>query len=124
MNESGWISNSAAEKAEKQYLVLIQNKDFIKAAGKFDIIKDRVDDFWMKILDSASTLDLENIVRIVMILSHGNARVESGFSINDDMLLPNMLSESIIAQRIMYEDVSKAGGAADVDITKEMMRKV
>ena len=72
LNESGWISNSSAEKAEKQYLVLIQNKDFIKAAGKFDIIKDRVDDFWMKILDSASTLDLENIVRIVMILSHGN----------------------------------------------------
>ena len=77
----------------------------------------------MKILVSASTLDLENIVGIVMILSHGNARVESGFSINDDMLLPNMLSESIIAQRIVYEAVSKAGGAADVDITKEM-RKV
>ena len=40
-----------------------------------------------------------------MVLSHGNARVESGFSINDDMLLPNMLSESIIAQRIVYEAV-------------------
>ena len=41
-------------------------------------------------------------------LSHGNARVESGFSVNDDISLPNMLAEVIVTQRILYEVVQKA----------------
>ena len=71
---------------------MIVNKDLLAEAEKFDINNDRVDVFWSKILKSDSTIDLENIVRIVLLLSHGNARVESGFSINGDILIPNMLS--------------------------------
>ena len=40
-----------------------------------------------------------------MIISHGNARVESGFSINDDILLPNMLEEIIVSHRIVHDAV-------------------
>ena len=35
-----------------------------------------------------------------------------------------MLTESVISQRLVYEAVSKAGGATEVDITDEMVKKV
>ena len=38
-----------------------------------------------------------------LILSHGSAAVESGFSINNDMLVENLLEESLVGQRIVYD---------------------
>ena len=57
-------------------------------------------------------------------MSHGNASVESGFSVNGDIILPNMLAETIVAQRIVYENVRKAGGPTHVIITPEMIKMV
>ena len=118
------ISSIAAEKAEKQYNQLINNSNFLEEASKFNINDDRVNEFYSRILDSSVTLDLENVVRLVLILSHGNARVESGFSINNDILSENMLEESIVSQRIVYEGVHKAGSAEDLEITPEMLKAV
>ena len=55
-------------------------------------------------------------------MSHGNASVDSGFSVNGDIILPNMLAETIVAQRIVYENVRKAGGPTHVIITPEMIK--
>ena len=57
-------------------------------------------------------------------MSHGNASVGSGFSVNGDIILPNMLAETIVAQRIVYENVRKAGGPTHVIITPEMIKMV
>ena len=59
-----------------------------------------------------------------MIMSHGNASVESGFSVKGDMILPNMLEETIVAQRIVYENVCKAGEPTHVIMTPEMIKMV
>ena len=69
------MTTTQADKAEKQYSELIVNKDLLAEAEKFDINNDRVV-FWSKILKSDSTIDLENIVRIVLLLSHGNAMIK------------------------------------------------
>ena len=119
-----WISSVAADNAEKQYNNLIKDADFLTEAKTFSIIDDRVDTFYACILDSSHTVDLENIVRLVLILSHGNARVESGFSINDDILPPNMLAETTVTQRIVNDVVQKAGGPTKVAITSELMKMV
>ena len=60
------------------------------------MVNDRIDQFYSRILDSAKTAQLEKIVRMIVIISHGNARVEAGFSVNDDILIPNQ-AEKIIA---------------------------
>ena len=120
LHDHRWISSVAADNAEKQYNNLIKNADFLTEAKKFSIIDDRVDTFYARILDSSHTVDLESIVRLVLILSHGNGRVESGFSINDDILLPNMLAETIVTQRIVHDPVQEAGGPTKVAITSEL----
>ena len=69
---------------------------------KFSINDDRVDAFYARILDSSYNVELESIVKLILILSHGNA---TGFSINGNILLPSMLAETIVTQIIVYEAV-------------------
>ena len=61
-------------------------------------------------------------MRIVLILSHGQARVESGFSINSDILIENMLESTIVSQRIVYEGVKDAGGPSKVVIDASLLQ--
>jgi hypothetical protein len=124
LHDDRWISALQAEKSLKQYKTLISNADFIKKAKEFNIREDRVDTFYSQVLDSPSTVDLEGVVRLVLIVSHGNARVESGFSVNGDILLPNMLGETVVAQRIVYEGIQKSGGPTNVEINVDMMKSV
>ena len=124
LHDDKWISVVQAERALKQYKTLIKNEDFIKEAKKFDIQDDRVDAFYSRILDGPSTVDLEVVVRFVLIVSHGNARVESGFSVNGEILLPNMFGETIVAQRFVHEAIQKVGGTTKVEITNEMIKSV
>lgn len=80
----GHVTTWSADNALKQYGKLVTNDDFINEAKKFKINKDRVDELYSRILDSPSHSDLLVVVRISLILSHGNARVECGFSINEE----------------------------------------
>ena len=57
-------------------------------------------------------------------LSHGNASVESGFSVNQEMLVENLHEESLVAQRQVYDAVLAAGGVAAVEIEKSMLQHV
>jgi hypothetical protein len=64
------------------------------------------------------------IVKLVMVLSHGNASVEAGFSINGDVLVENLHEESVTAQRQVYDAVKLAGGVNSVIVNKKMMQYV
>ena len=61
---------------------------------------------------------LWQVVRIVLILSHGNAAVESGFSVNKELLVENMEEETIVTQRVVFDAIRVAGmDATKVDIS-------
>lgn len=47
--------------------------------------------------------------------------MESGFTINKQMLETNMKKLSLVAQRIVYEEVSKEGGILKVNIRKKIL---
>ena len=55
---------------------------------------------------------------------HGNAAVERSFSINKECLVENLLNDSLIAQRVVYDSVSSAGGVAAVPIPKALILAV
>ena len=64
--------------------------------------EDRVDTFLWKYLVSkpSSFGSLTKIVK-TLILSHGQAQVERGFSINNELLVENLNNESLNAQQIV-----------------------
>jgi len=57
-------------------------------------------------------------------LSHGNASVESGFSVNSDILVDNLHEESLVAQQIVYDAIQTAGGILKVEISKTLQQYV
>jgi len=62
------------------------------------------------------------VVRMVLILSHGNAAVESGFSVNKEFLVENMEEDTIVAQRIVFDAIRVVGmDVTEIDISKTMI---
>ena len=68
--------------------------------------------------------ELFSVVKMILILSHGNATVESGFSVNGSILVENLHEQSVVAQRLAYDSVTAAGGITSVNIDKSMMNYV
>jgi len=62
---------------------------------------------------------LWKVVRMVLTLSHSQASVESGFSVNKELLIENMEEETIVAQGIVFDAVR----LSDMDLTKIDIRR-
>lgn len=57
-------------------------------------------------------------------MSHGNAFVERGFSINKEIIVENQLAKSLVAQRQVYDAIQAVGGLHNIIIDKQMILKV
>jgi hypothetical protein len=56
--------------------------------------------------------------KTLLILSHGQATVESGFSVNEKILIENMKEKSLIAQRLTCDQIYHSGGHLNVELSK------
>ena len=65
--------------------------------------------------------EIWSFFQIVFAQSHGNACVQSGFSVNTDMLVENLKEESLVAQRRVYDSIVASGGVLNVNITSGML---
>ena len=99
---------------------MISNKKNIDVVHIFDIIKDRLDNFYVKILNQ-SHIHLYEVVKLCLILSYENARVESGFSIDSEIIGNNLQECSLLLLRTVYEGIMKEGGIMKVHISNEMI---
>ena len=67
-----WISSVSADRCQAQYLQMLNNTDFVKKCSVFNMFESRLDDFYMDALDPLH-IDLISVVKLCLILSHGNA---------------------------------------------------
>ena len=119
--DKGWISSTCPDCAEVSYRQFVKSGDVVKKMKDFTL-DTRLDVFYMELL--SCHVELREVVKFVLILSHGNARVEAGFSINEDALLENMSEKSLTAQRMVYDGVLREGGLEKFKVTNELMRFV
>jgi len=119
------ISSVVADRAKIQYASLCEkaSSDFREAFEGYAAKTVRLDAFYHKLIGcQADYAELFLVIKFVMILSHGNAAVESGFSVNGDMLIENLQEESLVAQRQVYDGVRNLGGLLKVKIDKSMQQ--
>ena len=121
LNEPGWITTLNANRAEASYKLFITNADVKNQTIEFNM-DERLDVFYMSCL--SRHVELRKVVKLVMILSHGNARVESGFSANEEMLVENMSEGSLVARRMVFDGVMNEGGISNVDVSRKMLKFV
>ncbi|RXN37015.1 hypothetical protein ROHU_002437 [Labeo rohita] len=89
----------------------------------FQPFKQRVDVF-LHLTLSPSYMDLLRFCQSVLLLSHGQATVERGFSINKEVETCNLLGESLEALRLICDNVSSCGGVLKVPLTKNLLASV
>lgn len=88
---------------------------------QFDKGTDRLDEFYPDLLKFNSTYsELWSIVKLLLVLSHGQATVERGFSVNRQVCVENLKELSYVSQRVVCDAVEKAGGVLQIPITKEL----
>ena len=83
---------------------------------KFTENDSRLDDFYYNIIgQDKSYKDLWFVIKIVLIFSHGQASVESGFSISRSIMVENLHEESLVAPRLVYDSINSLGGIKKID---------
>ncbi|GBL83019.1 hypothetical protein AVEN_165255-1 [Araneus ventricosus] len=63
-------------------------------------------------------------MKILVILSHGEATEEQGFSVNKSLEVENLKEDSYIAHRLIFEKVNNSNDVHSTNVTKEMRRFV
>ncbi|KAK0151781.1 hypothetical protein N1851_006845 [Merluccius polli] len=89
---------------------------------EFDPKTDRVDNLLYETMGSKPSFSsVWDVVKVLLVLSHGQASVERGFSINKEMIVENQKEKSLVAQRLIVDHVRSVGGINKVEITKELL---
>ena len=57
----------------------------------------------------------------LLLLSHGQASVERGFSVNRQMEVENQHEESVIAQQLICNHVQSAGSILKAELSKQLL---
>jgi hypothetical protein len=112
-----WLAYSF-ETIDEKWIIKRQEQG---SDGDEHIIYHRIDYYWNNVLAIAATdgrpkyPTLSKLIKNILIISHGNADVERGFSINENIVAPNraLLSElSINGLRSTYDAVKSVGGGS------------
>lgn len=105
-----------------EYTELLQEKKH--NLQQFDKHSFSLDKFYLELLKvDSSYKHLWKVVRL-LVLSHGQATIERGFSVNRQVSVENLKEISYVSQRIVYDAVSKAGGILSIVIMKELRKPV
>ena len=59
-------------------------------------------------------------MKLVLILSHGQAGVERGFSMNRNVGKQNLKEETFVSLRVVYDHIRVVSGLANVKIDKAL----
>ncbi len=68
--------------------------------------------------------DLYYVAKYILILSHGNAKCESGFSVNKEIIVENLHESSLVSQRMVYDSLTAIGGIENFELNQDIRRYV
>jgi hypothetical protein len=91
------------QKKSEEFVSFQETKQKVKEAA-------RLDEFYAKFVRGSEEYSvLWDIFKFCLVLSHGQATVESGFSTNKQMLVENQAEETLVGQRHVHDAVLHAG---------------
>ena len=119
------ILSKHADEAKKEYFQLVssaQNKHKDTFLS-FDEKKSHLDSFVDLMHRDARYRKCWTIFKIVFTLSHGQADVDWGFSVNKELLVENLQQTSLISQRLICDYVSNfSKPIPEIPLTNEMLK--
>ena len=84
MVEKNRMTGVKADIVQREFVALCKETKFIKVLETYKRNQTRLDNFWMDTvkLSSNNCKNFVEFVKVILTLSHGNACVERGFSVN------------------------------------------
>jgi hypothetical protein len=125
-----WMSGFDADQVKRQYETVTKNENKVNVLRSFDESKDRLDTFLLQQClqtdtngTSSQSDHLVTFIRIILCLSHGQASVERGFSVNKDLIVENQKELSLISQRIVQDHIRSLydGDPRKFEISKKLI---
>ena len=118
------LQDAEIPKLQRQYEKLLKICARNPAFTQFDNDKDRLDDlFYEAVADKHEYSDLwKKVICKVLLLSHGQAQVEMGFSVNKQALEVNQSAGSLIARRLIKDHLRFIDGIDNFTITDELLK--
>lgn len=117
---------SKADRVKQEYKFMCNEAPIIEKLKSFKRTENRLDHFWVETAKMCSKPcdNFVDFIKLVLILSHGNAAVERGFSINEECLMENQREKSLIALRRICDFVQNAGGLENIQIDKSLIHSM
>lgn len=87
----------------------------------FKFSTDRLDELFSTYMNTESYQKLFKVVQLLLVLSHGQASVERGFSVNKELEIENLANQSLMAQRLVCDHLNAVGGVLNVPLTQPLL---
>jgi hypothetical protein len=101
---------------------VLGNGDQRELLRTFSSEDDRLDSLMHGLLSERKQYaDLWAVIKQLLLLSHGQASVERGFSVNKEVTVENMKEHTLVACRQIAQHVHTAGGVDHFPVTKELL---
>jgi len=121
------MSTKDGDKVKEQFAVLIDKvvPKYRDEFDKFDMFKQRLDEFYMQYLKEKKFESLSKVFIEIFCLSHGQSDIERGFKDNKELAVTNQSEQSLIGLRLVKDHLtSNKVSSNNVQITTDMLKAV
>ena len=126
--EEATLLTADLDTAKRQFDTFVRNNKNNEKFKNFNFTKaeDRVDTlFYNALHDDKESKELWSVVKLLLVLSHGQASVERGFSINKYASTTNQSEDSLVARRIVRDHLNYLDHGLDkFTVSEDLFRDV
>ena len=117
----GQLNINDCDQVLDEYDTFVDSAKLNPEFKNFNKSEQRIDSLmYNELSNSANYGKLWEVLKKLLLLSHGQAAIERGFSINKEISDTNMQTKTLISRRIVKDHIKKVGGLKNVVISKEL----
>eukprot|EP00117_Sycon_ciliatum_P014440 scpid104501/ scgid14696/ len=121
--EASVLLEDECERAHTQYRKFVVEAAAHPSFQGFESGDTRIDALLCDFMAQRKDFEqLWHLTKMVLLLSHGQASVERGFSINKEASTDNMKEHTLVAQRAIKDHILFVGGVRNVALSKELLK--
>lgn len=120
---AGRVKEGQCDNVRREYAMLTEEValEYASEFQEFNPAKHRLDELLVPIVSSKKYSSLWPVVEQLLLLSHGQATVERGFSVNKEVTADNLSKKSLIARRLICDELKKYESPSQFPLTKEVL---
>lgn len=116
---AGQANMRECDRITKEYEELISKGDVVQ----FETFnrETRLDTFYAPVSKLKEYQHLWKVMKLILSLSHGQADVERGFSVNNQVEVENQMEQALISRRLIIDHIRQIGGVTNISVGKDML---